>query len=150
MRVLWALCTLLGFVAASEGFGRPFGQPLKPRNPSGCMCADKKGAGSMYMGIAAPAPIPQFDKTVELHTTSDSQLKKGGEMTVKASIMNLVKNVVGSGVLALPGGVAAYSGSKNAIWVASLITLVVGTISAYTFSLIGRICNSYGADSLDE
>ncbi len=47
------------------------------------------------MGIAAPAPIPQFDKTVELHTTSDSQLKKGGEMTVKASIMNLVKNVVG-------------------------------------------------------
>ncbi len=61
------------------------------------MYSDRKGTGSPYMAITAPVPVPQFDKTTGLHTTStsDSQLKRGGGMTVKASIMNLVKNVVG-------------------------------------------------------
>ncbi len=49
----------------------------------------------MYMGIAAPVTVPQFDNTVKFHATSDSQLKRGGDMTVKASVMNLVKNVIG-------------------------------------------------------
>jgi hypothetical protein len=40
------------------------------------------------------------------------QPQKAGEAEVGGSIFNLVKNIVGSGILALPGGVAAFSQSQ--------------------------------------
>ncbi len=76
---------------------RRLGQRLKPPTSNRRVYADRKGAtSSLYMAItASPIPVPQLDNTIGLRTSSGTELKKDGDMTVKASIMNLVKNVVG-------------------------------------------------------
>lgn len=56
------------------------------------------------------------------------------------SIVNLVKNICGAGVLSLPAGLAALSNSKGAIIPGCVMVLCMGVISAYCFVLIGRVC----------
>lgn len=63
-----------------------------------------------------------------------------GGATVTQLIFNLVKGIVGAGVLSLPAGIAAFSDAPGGIVPAvSLITLI-GGLSAYGFALIGRCC----------
>ena len=74
----------------------------------------------------------------------------GGTATVPEEIFNLIKSIIGAGVLSLPAGIAvlasssANSGNRNhrTILLSSsfLLIAVMGTISAYTFSLIARVC----------
>jgi amino acid permease len=55
-------------------------------------------------------------------------------------IFNLVKSIVGAGVLGLPAGVAA-CGSTNLALIPSIALIsIIGMLSGYCFSLIGRIC----------
>ncbi|CAM9750577.1 unnamed protein product [Ascophyllum nodosum] len=63
------------------------------------------------------------------------------------SIFNLVKNVVGAGILAIPGGVTAFSQSKTAVVPAVAMIVALGSLSGYCFSLIGRVCAATGATS---
>jgi hypothetical protein len=73
----------------------------------------------------------------------------GGTATVPEEIFNLIKSIIGAGVLSLPAGIAvlassASSGNRNhRILLSSsfLLIAVMGTISAYTFSLIARVCH---------
>jgi len=59
-----------------------------------------------------------------------------GKMPVSTSIFNLAKNILGGGMLALPAGMAAGQGTG---WVtASLVVLLSGLGSAYTFFLVGK------------
>ena len=69
---------------------------------------------------------------------------------VTPSIINLFKNIVGSGVLALSAGVAAFSGSPLALLPSVLILLAVGAASAYTFSTIARVGAATGASTYKE
>lgn len=59
--------------------------------------------------------------------------------------VSLVKSIVGSGVLALPAGVATLGDSPRVILPAILLIIVIGCINAYFFSLIGRVCSITGA-----
>jgi len=61
--------------------------------------------------------------------------------------MNVAKDIVGSGVLALAAGVAAFSGSRLALIPSLLLLVVLGSMSGYSFSIIGRIGDAYGADT---
>jgi len=72
----------------------------------------------------------------------------GGSITVL--VFNLVKNIVGAGVLSLPAGVAAFGDAPSALIPAVSITVLIGLLSAYCFSLIGRVCASRGATSYRE
>jgi len=87
--------------------------------------------------------------------TPSSRLKtpigtsKGGGVTPASSdggapipymIFNLVKSIVGAGVLGLPAGVAAFGSTKLALVPSIALISVIGMLSAYCFSLIGRIC----------
>jgi amino acid permease len=65
---------------------------------------------------------------------------KSAGTTLAQTTANLVKNVVGAGVLSLPGSVAAGTGLVPAV----TLTLLLGCASAYTFSLIGRLCETSG------
>ena len=65
--------------------------------------------------------------------------KPGGGATVSASIINMFKNIVGSGVLALAAGVAAFSSAPIALLPSLALLLVVGGISGYTYSTIARV-----------
>ena len=69
---------------------------------------------------------------------------------VTPSIINLFKNIVGSGVLALAAGVAAFSGSPLALFPSLAILLAVGAASAYTFSTIARVGAASGATTYKE
>jgi len=69
---------------------------------------------------------------------------------IPASIFNLIKSTVGAGVLALPGGVAAFSDHPSAMVPAALITVAMGCLSAYCFSIIARVCAAYNAKTYYE
>ena len=57
---------------------------------------------------------------------------KGGEKSsVSQSTLNLAKNIVGSGVLALPAGVAAFSCTKGASGPACGLIAALGAVSAW-------------------
>ena len=64
----------------------------------------------------------------------------GGNSTISKSSFNLIKNLVGAGVLALPSGVASFANTPSAILPASLWIVVMGLMFAYSFQLIGKIC----------
>ena len=51
--------------------------------------------------------------------------------SVAASTINLVKSIVGAGVLALPAGVAAFADAKPALWPATVVISLLGGASAY-------------------
>jgi len=78
----------------------------------------------------------------------------GGDDISKSSlstaIFNLVKGIVGVGVLSLPAGVAAFGDSPSAAISAVAIISLIGLISGYNFSLIGRVCALTGAKSYSE
>lgn len=59
---------------------------------------------------------------------------------MSASSLNLAKNLVGSGVLSLPAGVAAFSSNPAALGPALLMVVLAAILSAYGFFLVGRVC----------
>ena len=59
--------------------------------------------------------------------------------SIAASTVNLVKAIVGSGVLSLPVGIAAFSSSRKALIPALAMISVIGTLSAYCFATVGRV-----------
>ena len=66
-------------------------------------------------------------------TTSDGA-------SIPNMIFNLVKSIVGAGVLGLPAGVAAFGSTKLALIPSVILISIIGMLSGYCFSLIGRIC----------
>ena len=65
-------------------------------------------------------------------------------------VFNLVKSIVGAGVLSLPYGVAAFGNAPSALVPAIALITVLGILSGYTFGLIGRICQKTGTESYSE
>lgn len=82
---------------------------------------------------------------------SACQRSSSGLLKEKSSIMqstvNLVKNIVGAGMLSLPSGVAAYTASPQGIFPALFFTGLLGLVSAYTFMLIADVCSRTGETS---
>lgn len=67
--------------------------------------------------------------------------------TIPNEVFNLVKAIVGVGVLSLPAGVAAFGSAPSAFIPAAILITVIGIMSGYGFSLIGRVCAYTGAKS---
>jgi len=64
----------------------------------------------------------------------------GGDATIPAEIFNLVKGIVGVGVLSLPAGIAAFANAQSAVVPTIALVSVIGMLSGYGFFLIGRVC----------
>ena len=77
-------------------------------------------------------------------------LHSGGTATITNEVFNLVKNIVASGALAIPSGIAAFGNQYSAIFPAIFLMIFMGCINAYYFSLIGRVCSITGAISYRE
>ena len=73
-----------------------------------------------------------------------------GTATIPNEIINLIKSIVGAGVLSLPAGIAAFANSPRALLPVCFMVLFVGTMSGYCFSLIGRVCAYTGSKSYRE
>eukprot|EP00979_Chaetoceros_neogracilis_P011496 scaffold2858_cov256-Chaetoceros_neogracile.AAC.8 len=76
--------------------------------------------------------------------------QSGGTATMSTEIFNLVKSIVGAGVLSLPAGIAAFGDAPSAIIPAVTLITVIGALSAYGFSLIGRVCAVTNASTYRE
>ena len=74
----------------------------------------------------------------------------GGTASLPEEVTNLVKSLVGTGVLALPCGLAKLGDSPKVFVPGIIIILIVGMINAFFFSLIGRVCSSTGASTYRE
>jgi len=66
---------------------------------------------------------------------------------MQSEMFNLVKAVVGVGVLSLPAGIAAFGDAPSAAIPAALLIAAIGAIAGYNFSLLGRLCAMTGATS---
>jgi amino acid permease len=68
--------------------------------------------------------------------------------SVSSATFAIVKTMLGSGVLALPSGVAAMSDMPGQILLPSMVLItVLGLLSAYTFHLLGRLTHVVKATS---
>ena len=67
--------------------------------------------------------------------------------TIPNEIFNLVKSILGAGVLGLPAGIAAFGNAPSALLPALAMIAVLGVFSSYGFVLIGRVCAYTGASS---
>ncbi|KAG7355537.1 transmembrane amino acid transporter [Nitzschia inconspicua] len=70
--------------------------------------------------------------------------------TIPNEIFNLVKAIVGVGVLSLPAGVAAFGSAPGAFIPAGILIALIGVLSGYGFQLIGKVCAYTGAKSYRE
>lgn len=62
------------------------------------------------------------------------------QIAIALAVFNLIKNIVGSGLLSLPVGVAAIGGEPTLLLPAMSVIVTMGVLSAYTFFSIGRQC----------
>ncbi len=93
----------------------------------------------------------------QMQATASSPPSSTGRATIPEEIFNLVKTIIGAGVLSLPAGIAqmasqsAVSDSSPSsgivISIACLLIAIMGGISAYTFSLIARVCKMTNSDT---
>lgn len=101
--------------------------------------------------VNAPLVLPLSQKVVApklsrsrqqaLYAAADAVAEdKGGDATVTQLIFNLVKGIVGAGVLSLPAGIAAFANAPGGVVPAVSLITIIGSLSAYGFALIGRSC----------
>jgi len=79
--------------------------------------------------------------------SGEAAISTEGTATIPDEVFNLVKSIVGAGVLSLPAGIAAFGNAPSALIPATFLTIAIGGISAYTFMLIARVCKMTGATS---
>eukprot|EP00435_Cladocopium_sp_Y103_P066789 s51_g29.t1 len=100
-----------------------------------CLCFSFPTSGAGSRSFTAPS-LRGRPPSVALASAAGS----AGENSVSAASMNLAKNLVGSGILSLPAGIAAFSSSTAALTPSLLLLLGSAVLSAYTFYLIGQVC----------
>lgn len=80
-------------------------------------------------------------------SSSSSSSGGGGTATIPEEIFNLIKGIVGAGVLTLPAGIAAFGNAPSAAVPAVVLITTIGALSGYGFGLIGRVCSLTGTTS---
>lgn len=74
----------------------------------------------------------------------------GGTATIPNEIFNLVKGIVGVGVLSLPAGIANFGSSPSVLVPALSLIAGIGVLSGFGFAVIGKVCAYTGATSYRE
>jgi amino acid permease len=64
-----------------------------------------------------------------------------GSATVLNEIFNLVKGIVGVGVLSLPAGIANFGDHPSVLIPALIMIAGMGLLSGYGFAIIGKVCS---------
>lgn len=92
----------------------------------------------------------QMSASAAVEAGGSQEPTSGGTASMSNEIFNLVKNIVGAGVLSLPAGIATFGNAPSAVLPAAALIAIIGGISGYCFSLIGRVCSYTGAKSYRE
>jgi amino acid permease len=70
--------------------------------------------------------------------------------SVVGATFSLMKTLVGTGMLALPSGLAVVSDQPSMLWSANAMLLGLGALSAYTFWSLGRLADATGGRTLSD
>lgn len=105
---------------------------------------------SLTASYAASEPFPSEEQESESISIDSSTTPKGATNSVAGATFSLMKAILGSGILALPAGLSAITDHPNMLWPANAILITLGALSAYTFSLYGRLAYLTGTQSLAE
>jgi amino acid permease len=136
MRITATTAATLSLLMASAAAAPIVRRPFPTLAVRGGAAAVKKTA------TAAPTtPLVRPAKKPDTTTTT------GGTATIPTEVFNLVKAILGVGVLSLPAGVAAFGNSAAAAPPAVALIAVMGLLSANGFSTMGRVCCYTGATS---
>jgi amino acid permease len=129
-----------------------------PRSPRHSVTSSHTDTGSpdvahpivtLRGGAKAKAPTKTLPKSPrKVHGGNAPVVAVGsGTATVASEIFNLVKAIVGVGVLSLPAGIAAFGDAPSALVPALALIAIIGVLSGYGFAIIGRVCAYTGATS---
>jgi hypothetical protein len=122
-----------------------------PRSPRHSVTSSHTDTGSpdvahpivtLRGGAKAKAPTKTLPKSPrKVHGGNAPVVAVGsGTATVASEIFNLVKAIVGVGVLSLPAGIAAFGDAPSALVPALALIAIIGVLSGYGFAIIGRVC----------
>eukprot|EP00746_Dinoflagellata_sp_MGD_P011326 gnl/MRDRNA2_/MRDRNA2_123712_c0_seq1.p1 gnl/MRDRNA2_/MRDRNA2_123712_c0~~gnl/MRDRNA2_/MRDRNA2_123712_c0_seq1.p1 ORF type:complete len:494 (+),score=37.35 gnl/MRDRNA2_/MRDRNA2_123712_c0_seq1:104-1585(+) len=59
---------------------------------------------------------------------------------VPLAVVNLIKNIIGSAVLSIPGGIAGIGGEPSLLLPSAVTLVTMASLSSYTFISVGRTC----------
>jgi hypothetical protein len=112
-------------------------QPCRSFNGYGNTGNDKLFIGKTVLSMSSDVAAADADKPP---ASPGSTSSSDGGATVTQLCFNLVKGIVGAGVLSLPAGIAAFANAPSAVVPAVALITVIGALSGYGFALIGRCC----------
>jgi len=118
---------------------------LVPSKPS--KLADGLKANNLAAASSGSSSSIEIKSTVTNLLPNVNGGAESGKSSLSTAVFNLVKSIVGVGVLSLPAGVAAFGDAKGAITSATVLITLAGILSGYNFSLVGRICSYTSATS---
>jgi Transmembrane amino acid transporter protein len=98
-----------------------------------------------HVSGGAKAPVKNAKKGAKVPAISNPD-----GASIPNEVFNLVKAIVGVGVLSLPAGIAAFADAKSACVPAAAMIAVIGVLSGYGFAIIGKVCAYTGATSYRE
>lgn len=98
-----------------------------------------------YFSRGGTNPLTRTDGPQYMTVTPESSSSK---QSLSAATFNLVKACIGSGVLALSAGVAAIGDVPKVLVPASVVIMTLGSLSAYSFHMIGRISQLLGDEPI--
>ena len=129
-------------MSSSSSYVGPVSLSLKNPTPK------KKTTGISRQGVKLfSASAADFEESKSRSSQRAESSSSETKASIRSSVSNLVKCIVGPGCLALPGGIAAFANSPSVILPALSLMFVIGAMSAYGYQLIGRTCFHEGASS---
>lgn len=144
-------CCLVSSMAVAYGIGQNTFQYLATESPPVILDNDQRSRSSIPDAalFAGQRPSRVSSPTHGLAATSEGgdDANKVKLSSVGESTVNLIKNIVGAGMLSLPAGVAAFSSSPTALVPSVILTVLAGVISAFSFVLIADACQRTGESS---
>lgn len=108
---------------------------LSVRGGAAPVAVKRAGPGSMAPRFGGKHSERNSNKKMQKAAVSGT-----GTASISSEVFNLVKAIVGVGVLSLPAGIAAFSDSRSAVGPAVMIMAGIGLLSAHGFATIGRVC----------
>jgi amino acid permease len=78
---------------------------------------------------------------------NDDSVIPAGDASIPNEVFNVIKSIVGAGVLGLPAGIASFGNAPTAVVPAMILLVAIGYLSATGFSLIGIVCAKTNARS---
>ena len=99
----------------------------------------KKQATSVVVGVGGVVGKKQCCGIGRKQRVIVKTKPSGGTATIQSEVFNLVKAIVGVGVLSLPAGIANFGNSPSVLIPAVSLIAFIGVLSAFGFAVIGTV-----------